>query len=43
MVDARARQVDAAGEADIEQLRSWLLSDSLDWDAIEHARDEGWR
>lgn len=45
VADARVRQGDAADEADmdIEQLRHWLLSDSLDWDAVEHARDEGWR
>jgi hypothetical protein len=28
---------------DIDKLREWLLSDSLDWDAVERARDEGWR
>jgi hypothetical protein len=30
-------------EPDIAKLRDWLLSDSLDWDAIERARDEDWR
>ncbi len=27
----------------VDALRDWLLSDSLDWDAVERARDEGWR
>jgi hypothetical protein len=28
--------------ADVERLRDWLLSDSLDWDAVERARHEAW-
>ncbi len=33
----------AEDSIDIDGLRDWLLSDSLDWDAVERARDEGWR
>ncbi len=32
-----------AEKVEVTQLREWLLSDSLDWDVVEQARDEGWR
>jgi hypothetical protein len=29
-------------EVEVQGLRDWLLSDSLDWDAVERARGEAW-